>query len=93
MNAFRLGIQLKALREQPHWRLLAADNAPWIMALFSSLFEGEQRRVPASILLERLRRDRQELELSGEFALPNAAQRYLSEWVDRGWLSRRLPAG
>lgn len=64
------------------------------MALLSVLFGGNDKRVPASILLERLRRERQELEQAGEFSLsPLSPQRQLSDWVDKGWLSRRLPAG
>jgi hypothetical protein len=48
---------LRQLRQQPTWRLLAAENAPAIMALIQAhLLEGA-RKLPASLLVERLGRD------------------------------------
>jgi hypothetical protein len=93
MSAANLAVQFKVLREQPHWKLLAATNGPTILALFRTIFGPEPKRLGASILLERLRRELEDLILGGNFTLDQTPQRYLSAWVGDGWLARRLLPG
>lgn len=93
MSAANLAAQFKALREQPHWKLLAATNGPTILALFRTVFGPEPQRLGASILLERLRRELEDLILAGNFALDRTPQSYLRDWVGDGWLARRLLPG
>jgi hypothetical protein len=83
---------LRALRDQPLWRLLAADKAPLVLALLQDLlFDGDQV-LGASVLSERLGQALEGLRAQGE-DLPQSASAYLSEWLRQGWLTRRLPSG
>ncbi len=82
------------LREQPQWKLLAADHAPEIIGLLQGLLMDGDRTLPASVLNERLQRALDQLngdELSRE--LPRTAQAYVAHWLAQGWLERRLPEG
>ena len=82
----------RRLRDEPLWRLLAADNGPIIIALLqNNLMEGNQK-LPASIFYERLERDIEQLRALGE-TLPQTAQGYVADWLTRGWLIRRFPTG
>ncbi len=80
------------LRQQPTWKLLAADNAPLIAALLQGLLLDAERQLPASLLHERLARELEELRAHGH-AVPRTAQAYLAEWLGSGWLERRFPEG
>ncbi|MFT4249302.1 MAG: DUF3375 domain-containing protein [Pseudomonas sp.] len=82
------------LREQPLWKLLAADHAPEVLGLLHGLLLEGERRLPAGVLHERLQRLLDELnaeQLSRE--LPRTAQAYVAHWLAQGWLERRLPEG
>ncbi|MEL4893657.1 DUF3375 domain-containing protein [Xanthomonas protegens] len=84
----------RQLREQPLWKLLAADHAPELIGLLQTLLGDAQRRLPADVLHERLQRQLDALkddELSRE--LPRTAQAYVAHWLAQGWLERRLPEG
>lgn len=83
---------LQRLRQQPIWRLLAADNAPTITALLQGLLLDSERQLPASLLHERLARELEELRAHGH-AVPRTAQAYVAEWLGSGWLERRFPEG
>lgn len=82
------------LREQPQWKLLAADHAPEIIGLLQGLLMEGERTLAAPVLHERLQRALDQLngeELSRE--LPRTAQAYVAHWLAQGWLERRLPEG
>jgi hypothetical protein len=82
----------RRMREQPLWRLLAADNGPAIIALLQMhLLEG-QRSLQASVFHERIGRDLEELRSIG-YDLPRTAQAYVADWLTAGYLERRFPAG
>lgn len=74
------------------WRLLNADRAPLIAALLDNLLMGDDKALTSSVMEERLNRDLQVLRAAGH-ELPNQATGYLNEWLNLGWMSRRLPAG
>lgn len=74
------------------WRLLAADNGPITLALLQANLMDEDRKLPAAILHERLARDIENLRANGE-VLPQTAQAYVMDWLAKGWLTRRFPAG
>jgi len=82
---------LRQLRQQPTWKLLSAENGPAVMALIQAhLLEGP-RRLPASLLVERLGRDLERFRAEG-WDLPQPASAYLADWLAAGWLERGLSA-
>jgi hypothetical protein len=92
MDLLATTAELRQLREQPQWRLLAADKAPIVLALLKLRFEGGERRVAASLLHERVGQDLQALRAAGE-DLPRTPQAYVADWLAERWIARRLPAG
>jgi len=84
--------QLRQLREQPLWKLLASDKAPMVLGVLQDLLLGEEKVVPASVLLEKLQQELQQIKGAGE-DMPQSGQAYLALWLSEGWLTRRLPAG
>jgi hypothetical protein len=80
------------LRQQPTWKLLAADNAPLIAAMLQALLLDGERQLPASLMHERLARELDDLRVHGQ-AAPRTAQAYVTDWLAAGWLERRFPAG
>lgn len=88
----RVAATLRNQRELPTWKLLMADRAPLIAALLNNLLLGADKALTASVMEERLTRDLQVLRAAGN-DLPYEATGYLNEWLNSGWLSRRLPAG
>ena len=82
-------LALAKLREQDAaWRLLRADNAPVVAGLLGSLLGGDERRLAASDLIERLDIELDELRAHG-LVLPRSAQGYAAEWREAGFLVRR----
>lgn len=82
------------LREQPLWKLLASDRAPVLIGLLQGLLLEADRRVPGSILAERLQQQLDALNAEElEVELPRTAQAYIAYWLAQGWLERRLPEG
>jgi hypothetical protein len=92
MKAVSMAAALQGLREQPLWRLLAADKAPAYIALLQSLLLDRETVLPTSILHERLTAALEELRAHGH-DLPQTPQAYVSDWLREGWLTRRLAAG
>jgi Protein of unknown function (DUF3375) len=92
MSTLSLTHTLRSLREQPLWRLLAADKAPAVLSLLQGLLLDGDKLLAASVLLERLTYEIDILRAAG-IELPQTPQQYLADWVAQGWLTRRLPAG
>lgn len=92
MKALRGTAALRNLREQPLWRLLAANKAPVVIGLLQCQFVEAEQTLPSSVLHERLARDIEALRDVGE-ELPQTPQAYVTEWLSQGWLIRRFPAG
>lgn len=82
----------RRLRQQPTWRLLAADNAPSVAALLQELLFDNERLLPSSLLHERLTHALADLRDHGH-DLPRTAQAYVTDWLAAGWLERRFPDG
>jgi len=70
------------------WRLLRAGNAPVIAGLLGIHLGGDERRVDAEELYERLDADLERLRDQG-LALPLTAKGYCAEWRSAGFLVRR----
>lgn len=92
MNTLAQTFTLRALREQPLWRLLAADKAPAVLGLLHGLLLDNDKTLPGSVLLERLARELDALRAAG-IELPQTPQQYIVDWLAQGWLTRRLPPG
>ena len=82
----------RALREQPVWRLLASRHGPFVIGLLQTHLLESENRLPASVFLERIDRDLEELRARGE-DFPQSAQTYIAEWLREGYLERRFPSG
>lgn len=84
----------RRLREDPLWRLLAADHAPEIIGLLQTLLMDSDRKLSASILFERLQHHLDAINASDlPRELPRTAQAYVADWLAKGFLERRLPEG
>jgi len=88
-SAFARTLALARLRDEDvTFRLLRADNAPLIAGILGAHLGGEERRLPAADLYERVDADLDELRGHG-FALPQTAQAYCADWRSAGFLIRR----
>ncbi|HUA80461.1 MAG TPA: DUF3375 domain-containing protein [Dyella sp.] len=84
----------RRLREQALWRLLAADHAPELIGLLQTLLQDSERRLPGSVLHERLQQHLDAVNASDlPRELPRTAQAYVAHWLSQGYLERRLPEG
>lgn len=92
MSIVRKAATLRNLREQPMWKLLAADRAPAIAALLDTLLLEQDKVLLSSVMEERLTRDLETLRANGH-DFPFGAKAYLNEWLSSGWLTRRLAPG
>lgn len=92
MKADRAVATYRRLREQPVWRLLAANTGPIILGLLQTHLLENEHRLPASILYERLGRDLEDLRALGD-DLPQSAQAYVADWLAAGYLERSFPPG
>lgn len=92
MKTIRLAQTYKGLREKSLWRLLAAHDAPSIVAILQVHFMGDEKSIPASALHERVERDLEVLRSVGE-DFSKTAQQYVMDWVRSGYLERRFPEG
>jgi hypothetical protein len=92
LKATKLAATYGRLRQQPLWKLLAADRGPTVIGLLQTHLYENERSVPASVLHERISRDLDDLRAQGE-NLPQTAQAYVSEWLRDGYLERRFPSG
>jgi hypothetical protein len=82
------------LRDEPLWRLLAADHAPEIIGLLQTVLMDGERTLSASILFERLQHHLDAINASDlPRELPRTAQAYVADWLAKGFLERRLPEG
>lgn len=91
MKAHARAALWRRLRQQPAWKLLAADHSPLVAALLQALLLDGERQLPASLLYERLARELDELRVHG-LELARTAQAYVADWLAAGWLERRFPA-
>ena len=92
MKAVRQVLVNQRLRRETGWALLALEHAPVALGLLQTHLGGRERRLPGSILLERLRRDLETLRAHGQ-ELPQTAETYLANWLRAGYLVRTFPPG
>lgn len=80
------------LREESVWSLLSLRNAPIAFGVLQIHLMEKEKRVPHSILVERLRLDLEQLRVQG-VDLPQSPEAYLSDWLRDGYLVRSFQAG
>ncbi|HET8927943.1 MAG TPA: DUF3375 domain-containing protein [Microbacterium sp.] len=89
MPAIAQVLELAQLAERDAaWRLLRADSAPVIAGLLGVHLGGDERRVDAEELYERIDADLERLRAQG-MSLPLTAKGYCGEWRSVGFLVRR----
>jgi cell division protein FtsB len=91
VKADRIIATYRRMREQPLWRLLASVNGPIVIGLLQTHLYESERRLPSSILHERITRDLEEIRAQG-IDFPQTAQAYIAGWLAEGFLERRFPA-
>ena len=89
---------LKNMRKNhPSWRLLTAENGPFVAAFLDGVFrEDNIRSISESEIEMRLEDFIYSLDAAGaEQEFPRSASDYLDEWADnsRGWLRKFYPQG
>lgn len=92
MSVRSLALSLTEMKARPFWRLLAADHGPAYMAIMRLRLLEADAGVPASTLYAQMERDL-ELLNGANFSLVHTAREYVKEWVNKQWLTRRLPEG
>jgi len=92
MKALRQIAVNQRLRGETAWRLLAADNAPVVLGLLQAHLLERERRLPSSILHERIERDLELLRAEGR-DLPQSARAYVAQWLRDGYLERSYRPG
>ncbi len=89
MPAVAQVLELAELAERDAaWKLLRADNAPVIAGLLGMHLGGDERRLDAEELYERIDADLERLRAHG-IALPLTGKGYCGEWRSAGFLVRR----
>lgn len=78
--------------DSPAWVLLRSRNAAATVALLGEHLGGEERRIAAPELFERLEHDLATLR-EHDFDMPRPAQAYCADWVADGILVRRAVEG
>ncbi len=92
MKAARKVLVNLRLRRETGWALLSLEHAPVALGLLQAYLGGRDRRLPGSILLERLKHDLETLRAHG-LELPQTAETYLANWLRAGYLVRTFPPG
>lgn len=81
----------RSLRQAPIWKLLASDNGPQAIAILQTLLYDNERVLPASVFLDRLRTAY--AEGLQETLSRDEARSLALRWVSDGYLLCRLPEG
>lgn len=90
--------ELESLRRSsPAWRLLCADNAPFVLGFLGRVFvQDNVRSISGADLASRLDDELYALnERMGEGTFPKSPKAYLDDWsaTERGWLRKYYPPG
>jgi len=80
------------LRTESQWKLLAADNAPLILAIIDTLFGDRDEPKPSAAFHADLKEFLDTLTHLG-YDCPRTAQEYAAAWLSNGWLTRTFPEG
>lgn len=89
-DALRL---VRVREESPAWSLLAATNAPVILAVLAEVFRGDNRTLAGTELFLAVDPLLVDIRESTGLELPKSAVAYVGDWVKAGYLVRRSPQG
>lgn len=89
-DALRL---VRVREESPAWSLLAATNAPVILAVLAEVFRGDNRTLAGTELFLAVDPLLVDIRESTGLELPKSAVAYMGDWVKAGYLVRRSPQG
>lgn len=78
----------RLLADEAAWKMLRGGNAAIAVSLLGAHLGGDERRLAAPVLFERLEQDLEELRGHG-LDLPQTAQAYCTAWRNDGILIRR----
>ncbi len=92
MSVVASAASLTRLREDSQWKLLNADSAPCILAIFEAIFEQSDTAHPSTRFHEDVKAALEDLQQQGE-PMTRTAREYVSAWLSAGWLVRSFPAG
>lgn len=94
MMAVADALRLVRVREEsPAWLLLAAKNAPVILAVLADVFRGDNRTMSGTELFLAVDPLLVDIRESTGLELPKSAVAYVGDWVKSGYLVRRSPQG
>lgn len=79
-------------RLEPLWKLLAADNAPAILAVLTDVFADSPQDIPAAEFFQRMRHALEAVRET-ETDMPLSERDYAAAWCREQILERRLPEG
>lgn len=68
------------------WKLLRADNAPFILSFLKNIFKDE-REVAFDDVRANLKEFLEEYRFQEKIVSDRSASDYLREWIDKGWLN------
>ena len=85
--------QLRLSTSNPAWVILRANNAPAVLAILRSVFEGDNRQVAGSDLALAVDAMLVDIREQTDMELPKTGVAYINDWVKDGYLVRRSPQG
>lgn len=85
--------QLRLSTSNPAWVILRAKNAPAVLAILRSVFEGDNRQVAGSDFALAVDAMLVDIREQTDMELPKTGVAYINDWVKDGYLVRRSPQG
>jgi hypothetical protein len=92
MKAHKAVEEFRRLRKRTAWDLLAAINAPEVLGILKTHLYDKERRLPASVFLERVGMDLEDMRARGD-NWSSTSQQYVHYWLTNGYLERKLAPG
>ncbi|PAT06100.1 hypothetical protein CKJ81_05975 [Corynebacterium hadale] len=85
--------QIRLSTSNPAWVILRAKNAPAVLAILRSVFEGDNRQVAGSDFALTVDTMLVDIREQTDMELPKTGVAYINDWVKDGYLVRRSPQG
>jgi Protein of unknown function (DUF3375) len=92
MKAIKAIEDFRRLHKRTGWELLSATNAPEVLGILKVRLFDKERRLPASVFVERVAMDLEDLRAQGQ-SWPQTARQYIHYWLTRGYLERSMAPG